>query len=325
MRSQFHHVVDIAPTIYELLNIPHPRQVNGYEQIPMDGVSLAYTFDDPAAASRKQTQFFDNNGSRAIYRDGWMAAAFGPFIPWDTPGSVKRVAGWDSATDKWELYDLSNDFSQATDLAAQHPDKLEKLKKDFLKLAEENKGFPIGAGNWLRLHPQDRVKTHYTSWTFSQNTRRMPEFAAPGVGRQSNRVTIEADLDENASGVLYAVGGAGGGLTVYMDKGYLVYEYNMMIIEQYVAKSTAALVSGKHIIEVDTDIKGPGQAGTVTLSADGKPVATAELKRTVPAAFTATETFDVGVDLGSPVSLNYDHRWPFAFEGTIAMVTVELK
>ncbi len=325
MRSQFHHVVDIAPTIYELLEIPHPEVVNGNHQMPMDGVSLAYTFDDPAAASRKQTQFFDNNGSRAIYRDGWMAAAFGPFIPWDTPGSVKRVAGWDSTTDEWELYDLSNDFSQATDLAAQHPGKLEKLKKDFLKLAEENKAFPIGAGNWLRLHPQDRVKTHYTSWTFSQNTRRMPEFTAPGVGRQSNRVTIEADVDENASGVLYAVGGAGGGLTVYMDEGHLVYEYNMMIIEQYLAKSTAAVVSGKHIIEVDTDIKGPGQAGTVTLSVDGKPVATAELKRTVPAAFTATETFDVGVDLGSPVSLNYDHRRPFAFEGTIEKVTVELK
>ncbi|MFZ0135366.1 MAG: arylsulfatase, partial [Desulfobacterales bacterium] len=324
MRTQFHHVVDIAPTIYELLDIPHPKVVNGYTQLPMDGVSLAYTFDNPAAETRKKTQFFDNNGSRAIYHDGWMASAFGPFIPWDTPGSVKRVAGWDSATDKWELYDLRADFSQATDLAAQHPEKLAALKKQFLELAEENKGFPIGAGNWLRLHPADRIKTPYTSWTFSQNTRRMPEFAAPGVGRESTRVVIEAEMGENADGVLYAVGGAGGGLTVYMDKGYLVYEYNMMIIEQYTARSAVPLGAGKHTIAVVTDIKGPGQAGRATLIADDKEVGSVELKRTVPAAFTATETFDVGVDLGSTVSLNYIDRRPFPFTGKIDRVNVEL-
>ncbi len=326
MRAQFHHVVDIAPTIYELLDIRHPKVVNGYKQMPMDGVSLAYTFADPAAEARKKIQFFDNNGSRAIYNDGWMASTFGPFIPWDTPGSVERVANWDSATDKWELYDLRSDFSQATDLAAQHPDKLEKLKKEFLKLAEDNQDFPIGAGNWLRLHPEDRVKTHYKSWTFTQNTRRMPEFTAPGVGRVSNHVTVEVDIDtQQASGVLYAVGGSGGGLTVYMDKGHLIYEYNMMIIEQYTAKSAAPISAGKHTIEVITEIKGPGQPGTVSIAVDGKVVCKTELKRTVPAAFTATETFDVGVDLGSPVSLNYYERRPFAFNGKIEKVAVELE
>jgi arylsulfatase len=324
IRGQFHHVVDIAPTIYELLNIPYPNIVNGYPQMSMNGVSLAYTFDHPTADTRKTVQFFDNNGSRAIYKEGWMASTFGPFIPWDTPGSVKRVANWDSATDEWELYDLRTDFSQATNLATQYPDQLEQLKKDFLKLAEENKAFPIGAGNWLRLHPEDRVKTPYSSWTFTQNTRRLPEFAAPGVGRQSTRVTIDVEMDDNASGVLYAVGGAGGGLTVYMDRGILVYEYNMMIIEQYAHRSRTPLGAGRHVIEVVTDIKGPGQSGTVTLIVDGNSVGEVDLKRTVPAAFTATETFDVGVDLGSTVSLSYYDRRPFAFTGKIESVQVQL-
>lgn len=182
-------------------------------------------------------QFFDNNASRGIYSDGWFAAAKGPFIPWDTPGSAKRLAGWDSDKDQWELYDLKSDFSQATDLAAKNPEKLEELKKRFLAAAEENKDFPIGAGLWLRTRPQDRVKSQYNSWTFSQTTRRMPEFAAPGIGRQSNVVKLDIDIGENANGVLYAVGGAGGGLSVYMEDGRLTYEYNMMIIENYKAQT----------------------------------------------------------------------------------------
>jgi arylsulfatase len=325
MRSQFHHVVDIAPTIYELLDIPHPEIVNGYEQLPMDGVSLAYTFADGAAAPRKKTQFFDNNGSRGIYQDGWFAGTFGPFVPWDAPGSVQRVRQWDSANDVWELYDLRNDFSQATDQAAAQPEKLAALKQQFLKLAAENSDFPIGAGNWLRLHPEDRVKTAYTSWTFTGSTRRMPEFAAPGVGRQSTGVTVDVELEENASGVLYAVGGASGGLTLYLDAGHLVYEYNMMIIEQYGARSEAPLGAGRHEIVVDTVIEKPGAAGTVSLIVDGQEVGRADLARTVPAAFTATETFDVGVDLGSPVSANYFDRRPFELEGEIESVKVTLR
>ncbi|MGF1525807.1 MAG: sulfatase-like hydrolase/transferase [Candidatus Competibacterales bacterium] len=325
MRSQFHHVVDIAPTLYELLDIPHPQVVNGYGQMPMDGVSLAYTFDDATAPSQKKVQFFDNNGSRGIYQDGWFAGAFGPFIPCDTPASVPRIANWDSATDQWELYKLDEDFSQANDLAATLPDKLEALKRDFLALAEDNKAFPIGAGNWLRLHPEDIRKTPYTHWRFGQTTRRMPEFTAPGIGRQSTVVTIDLTMEDGASGVLYAVGGASGGVTVYLDNGHLVYEYNMMIIEQYVTRSEAPLGAGQHQIEVVTDIAGPGQAGTVTLTVDGEQVAQAELKRTVPLAFTATETFDVGADLGSPVSPHYAERRPFEFDGQIAQLQVSLK
>ena len=325
MRQQFHHVIDIAPTIYEILDIPLPRVVNGYQQMPMDGTSLAYTFDDATAPGRKKVQFFDNNGSRGIYKDGWFAGTFGPFIPWNSPASVPRIKQWDSATDEWELYRLDGDFSQANDLAQAQPEKLAALKKDFLALAEDNKDFPIGAGNWLRLHPQDRISSPYTEWTFSQTTRRMPEFAAPGVGRQSTEVTIDVEIEDAASGVLYAVGGAGGGLTVYLDEGHLVYEYNMLIIEQYAARSEQPLPAGRHQIRVVTEITGPGQAGTATLTVDDREVARAELTRTVPVAFTATESFDVGIDLGSPVSMNYYDRRPFEFEGKIDQLKVAVK
>ena len=324
MRSQFSHVVDIVPTIYQILGITPPKKVNGMDQIKFDGTSLAYTFTDGNAKPQKKEQFFDNNGSRAIYKDGWIACTFGPLIPWDTAGSVSRIASWDSATNKWELYHVAEDFSEADDLASKMHDKLAEMKKDFLALAADNKDFPIGAGNWLRLHPEDRIKSAYKSWTFTQDTRRMPEFAAPGLGRESNKVEMEVELPDNANGVLYALGGAGGGLTLYMDQGHLVYLYNMMIIEQYKARSAEPISPGEHKIEVVTEIAGPGKPGTAALLVDGKEVGKAELKRTVPAAFSATETFDVGADLGSTVSLDYYDRRPFEFNGNIEKVAVQL-
>ena len=324
MRSQFHHVVDIAPTIYEVLDIRPPDIVNGHEQLPIDGVSIAYTFGDATADGRKEQQFFDNNASRGIYTDGWFAGTAGPFIPWDTPGSVKRMANWDSAHDTWELYNLEDDFAQATDLAEAQPEKLASLKALFRDVAEDNKDFPIGAGLWLRMHPEDRLKPPYEEWTFRHTSRRMPEFAAPGLGRVSNHVHIDLEMEAEASGVIYAVGGAGGGLTVYLDKGHLVYEYNMMIIENYGAQSRKQLAPGRHVIEVITDIGSPGSDGTVVLTVDGKKVAKVALARTVPGQFSATETFDVGTDLGSPVSAKYFDRRPFAFEGKIHEVKVSL-
>lgn len=323
MRSQFHHVVDIAPTIYELLEIPHPEIVHGHNQLPMDGVSLGYTFDDGEAIGKKKEQFFDNNGSRALYLDGWYASTFGPLVPW--LNAQEGLADWDSANDVWQLYDLSQDFSQAEDLSQQFPEKLEEIKSRFLEVAEENNDFPIGAGIWLRLHPEDLHKPPYTSWTFNKNTRRMPEFTAPGLGKESNHVEIDLTVDDNANGVLYAMGGAGGGLVLYMEDGHIIYEYNMMIIERYITKSDEPLAAGKHTITIDTQITGPGRSGTVTLSVNGKEIGVAELKKTVPLAFTASETFDVGVDLGSPVSPVYDKRRPFEFDGVIETLRVEMK
>jgi arylsulfatase len=254
-----------------------------------------------------------------------VACALGPFLPWNTPASGPRIAAWDSATDEWELYHVAEDFSEANDLAGKMPDKLAEMKTQFLTLAADNMDFPIGAGNWLRLHPEDRVKTSYTSWTFNANTRRMPEFTAPGLGRESNRVEIDLEVPAKARGVLYALGGSGGGVTLYMDQGHLVYLYNMMIVEQYTARSAERISPGKHKIEVITEIAGPGQKGTATILVDGTKVGKAALARTVPAAFSASETFDVGVDLGSTVSLDYFDRRPFKFEGKIDSVKVNLE
>ena len=324
MRHQFHHVVDIAPTLYEILGIPHPKIMYGHTQIPMDGISLAYTFAEGTAAGRKKTQFFDNNGSRGVYHEGWFAGAFGPFTPWNaTKGGFNKE--WDSANDAWELYDLRHDFSQAVDLSKEKPEKLEEMKALFLRVAEENQDFPIGAGNWLRLHPKDIHASPYTSWTFRHDTRRMPEFTAPGLGKRSNTVTIDLEIGENATGTLYALGGASGGLTCYMDDGYLIYEYNLMIIERYVARSKEKLMPGKHTIIVDTTLAKPAAPATILMSVDGNEVARVRTKRTVPLAFTASETFDVGTDLGSPVSQEYADRRPFPFTGKIEKVEVTLK
>ena len=324
-RTQFHHVNDIAPTLYEILGIKAPKVVDGFKQDPIDGISLAYTFANAKSPGRKRTQYFDNNGSRGIYNDGWYACTFGPFVPWDTAGSSPKIVNWDANKDVWELYDLRRDFSQADDLAAKEPQRLVRMKELFLKEAKVNKAFPIGAGNWLRLHPEDRIKTPYTNWQFDASTTRMPEFTAPGLGRESNRVMIEAEIDENASGVLYALGGASGGLTLYMDKGELIYEYNMLIIERYTTRSQEKLTKGKHRIEVDTTIAKPGGPAEVILKVDDKEVARTTVKRTVPAAFTASESFDIGVDLGSPVSKDYFDSRPFKFTGKIEKVTVDLK
>ena len=324
-RGQFHHVNDIVPTIYETVGITPPKVVEGFVQDPIDGTSLAYTFNDPKAAGQKTTQYFDNNGSRGIYRDGWFASTFGPLTPWLTvsPG----LATWDSSKDVWELYDLSKDFSQANDLATRDPERLARLKEVFLSEAKENKAFPIGAGIWTRLHPEDRLKTPYTHWVFDQTTTRMPEFTAPGLGRENTLVTIDAELGDGASGVLYALGGASGGLSLFLDKGQLVYEYNMMIIERYTARSAAKIAPGRHRIEVETtlDDKRPLSPATVVLKVDGIEVGRTVVQRTVPAAFTASETFDVGVDLGSPVSMTYFDRRPFRFDGRIHTVEVTLR
>ncbi len=325
-RSQFYQVNDIAPTLYDILGIKPPKIVNGFEQMPFDGVSMAASFLDGKAPENKHVQYFENNGSRGIYHDGWYACTFGPLIPW-LPGGNSNLKAWDANKDRWELYDLTKDYSQMHDLADQNPEKVEELKKLFLEEAEKNKVFPVGGGLLTRIDPAARIKSPYRTWIFDETTTRMPEFTAPGLGRENNKVTIDLEVGPDASGVLYALGGSGGGLTCYMDKGYLLYEYNMMIIERYIAKSQDKIAPGKHTIVVDTTLKAarPGSPADVVLTVDGQEVARTLAKITVPGAFTASETFDVGVDLGSPVSRDYFERRPFKFDGKIGQVKVELK
>jgi arylsulfatase A-like enzyme len=321
-RSQFHHVNDIVPTIYDILGINPPKIVNGFRQMPIDGLSMKYTFDNANAAPAPKTQFFDNNGSRGVYQDGWFACTFGPLRPWIP--AQKGLDKWDSKKDVWELYNLKEDFSQADNLASKEPERLEKMKALFLEQAKENKDTPIGAGIWLRLHPEDVVSSPYKSWVFTSSSTRMPEFSAPGLGKRSNKVVVDIDMAANANGVLYALGGSSGGLSCFMENGKLVYEYNMMIIEKYTVETKEKLAPGKHRIEIITTIASPGAPASILINVDGKEAAKGEVKRTVPAAFTASETFDVGVDLGSPVSLRYEKKAPFRFSGNIQKVTVDL-
>jgi arylsulfatase A-like enzyme len=321
-RAQFHHVNDIVPTIYDVLGITPPKIVNGFTQIPMDGVSMKYSFNNATAPAVEKVQFFDNNGSRGIYKDGWYACTFGPLYPWlpGAPGLNK----WDPKNDVWELYNLKDDYTQYNDLASTEPAKLEELKKLFIEQAKDNKDLPIGAGIWLRLHPEDVITSPYRSWVFDQTSTRMPEFAAPGLGKKNNQVTIDLTVPANANGVLYALGGAGGGLSCFMENNKLVYEYNMFLIQRTTIESTGKITPGKHQFIIKTEMAKPGAPATVAISDNGKEIARGVVPITVPAAFSANETFDVGTDLGSPVSLRYHKKAPFSFNGEIKKLTVEL-
>ena len=323
IRTQFHHINDITPTLYDVIGITPPQTVNGFKQMQIDGVSMKYTFSEPKLETQKKVQFFDNNGSRGIYQDGWFACAFGPLYPWIS--AQKGLGKWNSRNDKWELYNLNEDFSQANNLASKEPLRLERMKALFLEQAKANHDFPIGAGLWLRIHPEDFQASKYTNWSFTKNTSRMPEGSAPAIGRTSNRVLVNLEVKENASGVIYALGGQSGGVTLYMENGKLNYEYNLLILERYRCAADKIITPGSHQIEVNTTINSQGGPGNVLILVDGVEVGQTKLKRTVPGLFTASETFDVGIDLGSPVSMQYMKKSPFKFDGDIKNIHVELK
>ena len=323
-RSQFHHCNDLVPTIYEVLGITPPRVVRGVEQQALDGTSFAYTFDDPEAEGRLRTQYFEIMGSRAIYHDGWMASAFGPRTPW-LPGLPPGIQDWTPDHDQWELYHLDEDWTQAHDVAEAHPDKLAELKEVFAIEAARNSVYPIGGGLWVPVfHPELRISTPYRSWTFSGDVVRMPEFCAPALGNRANTVTVDAELSEAASGVLYALGGAGGGLTCYLDDGHLCYEYNCFILMRTKIRSAERLAAGRHRVEIRTEYAEvrPGGPLDVTLSVDGTDVASGVVPVSAPLLFTANDCLDIGTCLGGSVSLDYYDRAPFPFEGTIDTVEV---
>jgi arylsulfatase A-like enzyme len=322
-RPQFHHVIDIAPTIYDLLKITPPREVNGVPQDSIDGISMTYTFADSKAKGQRLTQFFDIMASRGIYHDGWFASAFGPRFPW-VPGMPKGIETWSPENDKWELYNLDEDWSQADDLAAKMPEKMEQMKSLFLIESAKNKNLPIGGGLWTGLHPEDGPATPYTEWKFSGAITRMPEFNAPKLGgKSSSRVTMEVDVPDKAEGVLYALGGFSGGLTCYVKDGVLCYEYNMFEIERTKLKAKAKLPAGKVTIEVESKLAKPGAPMDVTMKVNGAVVAEGKVPITVPGWFTGNDCLDLGSDLGSPVSNDYFDQAPFAFNGTLGTTTIK--
>ncbi len=226
-----------------------------FRKIQFDGVSFASTFNDAKAAEVKHTQYFEVMGSRAIYHDGWIASAFGPRIPW-VAGLPPGIKEWTPDKDKWELYDLSKDWTQADDLAGNMPAKVADMKDLFLIEFTKNKGLPIGGGLWIPvLHPELRLVPPYTSWTFPGAITRMPEVAAPALGNKENLVSMDVDVPANANGVLYALGGFSGGLALYVKDGVLSYEYNLFEIMRTHIKAKDKLPAGKVKIEVADDLR----------------------------------------------------------------------
>jgi arylsulfatase A-like enzyme len=324
-RAQFHHCNDVVPTIYEVLGITPPLEVNGIPQDPIDGVSFAYTFDDPKAKGQLLTQYFEIMGSRSIYHDGWMASAFGPRAPWDT-GIPPGIREWTPDKDVWELYNLDDDWTQSNDLAAKMPEKVAQMKDIFLIEATRNKVLPIGGGLWVPLlHPEQRISPPYTEWTFSGDTVRMPEFCAPALGNKPNLIVIDAEIPANANGVLYKLGANSGGLTCYVEDGVLCYEYNLFIIQRTKIRAKQKLPLGKVKIEVETAyaVPRPGGPLNITMRVNGEVVATGLVPISAPLLFTANDCLDIGIALGSPVSLDYYDKAPFKFNGTIEQVRVE--
>ncbi|MBB2940654.1 arylsulfatase [Actinoplanes lutulentus] len=323
-RSQFHHCNDLVPTLYEILGISAPSVVNGVAQDPIDGVSFAYSFDDREAAGRLRTQYFEIMGSRSIYHDGWLACAIGPRLPWAPPDP--RIRDWTPDDDVWELYHLDEDWSQANDLAAAMPEKVAQMKEIFIIEAARNKALPIGGGLWvINLHPELRITPPYTEWNFTGDIVRMPEFNAPALGNRNNVVTIDADVPENASGVLYALGGAGGGLTCFVDDGFLCYEYNLFIVQRTRIRSDTRLPSGRTTIQIETTYAEAKPAGplAITLKVNGAVTAKGVVPVSAPLLFSANDCLDIGTCLGSPVSADYYDRAPFPFVGTIDHVHVK--
>ncbi len=324
IRSQFHHVNDIASTIYDILDITPPKIVNGVEQQPLDGTSMVYTFNNPEAKSTKKTQYFEILGSRGVYHDGWLAGVFGPRAPWST--DISGVINWDPEKDEWELYNLNEDYSQSKNLAKENPKKLAELKALFDEEATKNHVYPIGASLYTAFfNPHELPSSPLTEWTFYGGQERIPESMAPKF--QSGRSTlavIDAEIGADAEGVLFAVGGISAGFTVYMDKGLLKAEYNAMTLNRYKIASDSAIPTGTVKIEVETkfDSQERMAPATVTLKVNGKQVGLGRVERSVPGTFTASETFDVGADLGSPVALDYYDRSPFKFNGKIEKIHI---
>jgi arylsulfatase A-like enzyme len=324
IRSQFHHVVDVAPTALEAAGIPQPSMVNGVEQRPMDGVSMLYSADDAKAAERRTTQYFEMFGNRAIYHDGWVAATRHS-IPW------LMVPLPPVKDDVWELYNVEDDFSQATDLSKRHPDKLRELQALFLKEAERNNVLPIDDRRVERFNPAiagrpDLLGGRKTLTVYPGMTGIM-ENAFINVKGVHHTVTAEVVLnDASADGVVIAQAGYFGGWALYMKDGKVHHEYNFFALERTNVATDSALAPGKHTIvyEFIPDAAKPGTGGKSILSVDGRIAAEGHIPKTQPFVFSADEGTDVGMDGETNVSPDYA-QGNNSFTGEIIKVTVEQK
>lgn len=324
VRSQFHHVVDVAPTVLEAAKIPQPKEVAGVKQRPMDGVSMLYSTDAPDAPERHKTQYFEMFGNRGIYHEGWVACTRHS-IPWLLAENPPLK------NDVWELYHVDEDFSEARNLAAEKPEKLKELQAVFEKEAVRNHVFPIDDRRSERFDAAtagrpDLMGGRKTLTVYPGMTGMM-ENAFINVKGVRHTVTAEIEVPEGkANGVIIAQAGYFGGWTLYVKDGKPHHEYNWFALERTNIGSDTALTPGKHTVRYEfvPDAARPGTGGKSVLSVDGKQVAEGHIPKTQPFAFSGDEGADVGVDGETNVSPDYPQEGN-EFTGTIQRVTIEVK
>jgi len=325
VRSQFMHVIDVVPTLYELTAVTAPQVLNGIPQKPIEGISFAYTFGDAKAKGRRTTQYFEMGTNRGLYHNGWMASAISA-APW-TP--VRDV---DPDKEKWELYNIDKDFSQADDLAAANSEKLRELQDLWWAEAAKHNVLPM---DWrvaerfsAELAGRPSLAGDAKTLTYYAGQVGLPPEASPRVLNKSWTLTADLEVPKSgAEGVIATHGGIVGGYGLYLREGRPVFVYNYLSLERTTIEGKERLPAGKVRIKVAFAYQGGpkelGKAAVVTLSVNGKDVAQGKLSRTIPATISIQEGFDVGEDVGSPVDFTY--KPPFRFTGAIDKVTVELK
>jgi arylsulfatase len=336
IRDQFHHVIDIAPTILEATGISMPEVVDGIRQKPMDGVSMMYTFDkkNTDAPSTHKTQYFEMIGDHAIYHDGWILSSKVMRVPWDNSGTAdKHPENW-----PWELYDLSKDWTQAEDVAAQYPKKVKAMEKLFWKEAKRNQVLPMDTTTFTRsILPRPNLTAGRSVFTYAGEVTGTPNGNAPNVLASSYNIKAEVQIPEDgAEGVLVTHGGRFTGYGFYLLKGKPVYTWNLLGLKKIKWEGPAALSPGKHTLEFDFEYDGLGAAtldygspsglgrsGTGYLKVDGKVVAEKKMEKTVPMLMQWCESFDVGADTGSPVA-DGDYQCPFRFTGKLDKLTLTI-
>jgi arylsulfatase len=326
LRPQFSHVIDVAPTILEAARIPEPKTVNGIVQRPMDGISMAYTFEDANAKERHTTQYFEMFGNRAIYHEGWYARTIHR-APWEsTPRRPLKE-------DIWELYEVANDFSLVNDLSAKYPNKLKELQDLFMKEAEKNYALPIDDRLFERLIASnvgrpDLMKGR-NSITLAGGMMGMSENTFLNIKNKSKVITATLIIPEGkpSNGILIAQGGRFGGWALYVINGVLTYDYNFLGMERYTVSASEKLKPGSHEVKFDFayDGGGVGKGGKGTLYIDGKQVGQGRIERTQSGIFSADETADVGIDLATPVVERIGAEHKSKFNGKIPKLVVEVK
>jgi len=329
LRSQFTHLIDVVPTILEVATIPQPKQVNGIEQMPMHGVSFAYSFDDASARERHTQQYFEIFANRAMYKDGWIASCRLDRIPWELgPEVLARFdpRTWNPDNDEWELYNTLDDFSQAHDLSKQYPEKLNELKTLFWHEAATYNVLPLLGGLSLFYGFLPTAGAAKTTFVYYGGVENVGPGMIPHVYGTS--YVIEADIvipSSGAEGAIVANADFLGGFALYVQNGKLHHTYSLLGMRSDTISSSDALPTGPVIarFEFIADAPKPATGGTTRLLVDGKLVAQGRLEHTVPARFSAYACMDIGRDNNKPVSRTYTS--PFAFTGKINTITFDLE